>query len=99
MAKQPYAFINYRRTDASAAARGLHVQLRVRFGSRVFMDVASLTPGDIWPERLNRELLRATVMLIVIGPGWLTSADAYGRRRIDQPTDWVRQEVSEAIRL
>jgi pterin-4a-carbinolamine dehydratase len=98
MSRQSFAFISYRRSETMQSARGLHVQLRARFGgNRVFMDVAGIGAGDVWPERLRRELARATVLLLVIGPTWLTAADKYGRRRLDQVDDWVRREVCHAI--
>ena len=32
------------------------------------------------------------------GPGWLTAADANGKRRIDDPRDAVRKEVASALK-
>lgn len=95
---QPLAFISYRRTDSSLASQALHVQLRERFGpSRVFMDVGSIAVGDRWPDRLRRAVDSATVVLAVIGPGWLKAADPFGRRRLDLPGDWVRMEMLSAL--
>jgi hypothetical protein len=37
------------------------------------------------------------VLLVVIGPSWLTFTDGAGRRRIDDPTDWIRQEIIQAF--
>ena len=37
-------------------------------------------------------------MLVVIGPRWLTASDRQGRRRLDLPADWVRQEIAEGLR-
>jgi tetratricopeptide (TPR) repeat protein len=37
------------------------------------------------------------VLLAVIGPRWLSTADAASRRRIDDPQDWVRRELAEAL--
>jgi hypothetical protein len=36
---------------------------------------------------------------VVIGPRWLTPTDATGQRRIDDPADWVRREIAEALSL
>lgn len=98
MAGSPYVFISYRRSDAQQAALGLYFRLRLSFGSSAtFMDVGAITPGEKWPDRLQRAVHCANVMVAVIGPGWLTAADAYGRRRLDQPEDWVRRELELAI--
>ena len=70
MSSQPLAFISYRRSDASPASQALHIQLRDRFGpSRVFMDVGAISVGDQWPDRLQRAVERATVLIAVMGPG------------------------------
>lgn len=37
------------------------------------------------------------MLLAVIGPRWLTAADPIGRRRIDDPADWIRRELVEAF--
>jgi len=34
---------------------------------------------------------------VVIGPRWLTLTDEAGRRRIDNPEDWIRREIVEAF--
>jgi len=40
----------------------------------------------------------ARLLLAVIGPRWLTATDpATGRRRIDDPADWIRRELAEAF--
>lgn len=95
---QPLAFISYRRSDSSLASQALHIQLRERFGpSRVFMDVGAIAVGDQWADRLRRAINKATVVLAVVGTGWLKAADAFGRRRLDQPNDWVRLEILTAL--
>ena len=47
--------------------------------------------------QIQAGLNRATVVLAIIGPRWLTSDDAYGRRRLDNRSDWVRLELQMAI--
>jgi hypothetical protein len=38
-----------------------------------------------------------SVLVVVIGPSWLTLTDKAGLRRIDDPKDWVRREIVEAF--
>ncbi len=94
----PLLFIGYRRADSQQAAIGLYVQLRARIGpASVFMDRSGISAGDIWSERLRTVLNQATVVIALIGPAWLKSADEYGRRRLDMPDDWVRNELVAAF--
>lgn len=94
----PKAFINYRRSDAAQAAQGLYAQLRARFGpTSAFLDTTAILPGAAWPDRLTEELGGADVLLAVIGPQWLAAADDYGRRRLDDEGDWVRNEIAFAL--
>ena len=94
----PLLFISYRRTDSQQAAFGLYVQLRTRIGpSNVFMDRSGILPGEVWPERLREALKNATAVIALIGSGWLKSADEYGRRRLDNADDWVRNELAVSI--
>jgi hypothetical protein len=37
-------------------------------------------------------------MLALIGPGWLDAKDASGNRRLESPTDYVRQEIAAALK-
>jgi pterin-4a-carbinolamine dehydratase len=92
------AFINYRRSDSQQASQGLYSQLCTRFGpTRLFLDVGAILPGALWPNRLRSALAECTVILAVIGPRWLTASNQYGQRRLDDPNDWVRNELSFAI--
>src|SRR5439155_888970 len=64
----------------------------------VFKDDRDLRAGERWPDRLKQEVLARDVLLAVIGDKWLTAADNAGRRRLDDRQDWVRQEVSTALK-
>jgi hypothetical protein len=61
------------------------------------MDRSGIASGDLWSERLRQSVDRATIVLALIGSNWLRSADVYGRRRLDLPDDWVRNELLVAI--
>jgi pterin-4a-carbinolamine dehydratase len=97
-APTPLAFISYRRTDSSAAARWLASSMARTFGPQsVFIDTESIRLADDWPQRIDDALAAATVLVPVIGPRWLSSADADFRRRIDRDGDWVRNEIRHAL--
>lgn len=91
-------FICYRRGDASYPAAWLFDQLTARFGSaRVFMDVDSIEPGDDFTEVIAGAVGSCAVLLAVIGDRWLAAADENGRRRLDDPGDFVRLEIEAAL--
>lgn len=88
------AFISYRRDDTALVARAFAETLRYRLGAdKVFLDEDSIHDGDLWPDRLEKSVTRARVVLALIGRDWLASSDQYGRRRLDIESDWVRKEL------
>lgn len=93
-------FISYRRQDAAAYAGRFRSDLARRYGEeRVFLDVADLAPGTDWTTRLHQAVASCDWMLVVIGPQWLSATDPGGRRRIDDPEDFIRSEIAAALRL
>lgn len=91
-------FISYRRSDASPSARLILEALRPIVGAAgVFLDTSAIEPGAPWPDRLRQALADATHVLVVIGTEWLAERDQFGRRRIDDDQDWVRQEIATAL--
>lgn len=94
----PGVFISYRRGDASAEAGRLSDQLGRRFGEdRVFIDVDGIPVGEDFTEKIETALAGSDVQLVVIGPGWLDAAHIDGRRRLDDPQDFVRREIEGAL--
>ena len=91
-------FINYRRDDSRADAGRLFDRLNARYPGRVFRDVGSLEPGVDWQEAIEKVLGSTDACIVVIGPRWVTAPDANGNRRIDNPRDTVRKEVSVALK-
>jgi hypothetical protein len=72
--------------------------VRSRFGQdSVFFDTSDIDFGQEWPAALRAALDSSSVVLAVIGPEWILARDEYGRRRIDDPRDWVRNEIQFAI--
>jgi hypothetical protein len=49
-------------------------------------------------QRLEDSVAACDVLLAVIAPGWLDSRDETGRRRLDDPSDFVRVEIAAALR-
>jgi hypothetical protein len=91
-------FLSYRREDAQGEAGHLVAELRQRYGAAsVFMDISAIEPGADFPQTIERAMLGCEVVLVLIGKGWLDARDAYGRRRLDDPKDWVRLEVELAL--
>ena len=91
-------FISYRRDDSAANAIGIGQYLENEFGRKnVFIDV-DMRAGARFPEVLEARLAECKVMLMLIGPGWLDARDEQGRRRLDNPDDWVRLEIAHALK-
>lgn len=92
-------FLSYRRDDTRHVAGRLAGDLAERFGhGSIFRDVESIDGGEEFPVKLDRALASCAMMLVLIGPKWLDITDAQGRRRLDDPADWVRQEIAAALR-
>jgi hypothetical protein len=91
-------FINYRSDDDSYAAPLLDDRLRAVFGNEnVFKDSRSIEAGTEFPPELWRRLLSSQVLVVLIGPRWLTLTGPDGARRLDHPYDYVRREIEAAL--
>lgn len=95
----PKIFISYRRADSETFALRIADRLAEEFGTgAVFIDVETLEGGEHFPKQLRTNLESADACVVVIGPRWSGAGDPTGERRLDLPTDYVRQEVSLALR-
>jgi hypothetical protein len=89
-------FVSYRRADSAPWAHRLSDHLGLRFGKDlVFRDVDDLKPGVDWLATIRQELAACWVFLILIGRQWLV--DSQGRRRLSDPDDVLREEVTQAL--
>jgi hypothetical protein len=94
----PTVFVNYRRRDAPGSAGRLHDDLARRLGSdAVFRDV-TMEPGRDFVDEISAAAGSCDVLLAVIGPRWLSIAGKDGKRRLDDPGDYVRFEIETALR-
>jgi hypothetical protein len=92
-------FISYRREDSGASAGRLHERLRGHFGpDNVFMDIDTIEPGLDFTEVIERTVASCDVLIALIGRQWLTSTDTAGQRRLDDSEDFVRREITTALR-
>ena len=72
-------FISYRREDSIAYAGRLYDRLSAHFvAESVFMDIATLEPGIDFVEVIKRAMSQCDILLVLIGPRWLSAADAMG---------------------
>jgi hypothetical protein len=91
-------FISYRRDDAAGYAGRLYDLLAARFHPQhVFMDVDTIEPGADFVQVIQDAVGRCDALLAIIGPGWLDAVDHTGRRRLDDPNDFVRLEIEAAL--
>jgi TIR domain len=91
-------FISYRRQETAWPARELYDVLVKHFAAeQVFKDVDNIDPGDDFVERVAAAVGSCDVLLVLIGPQWLTISDENGHRRLDNPEDYVRLEIETAL--
>jgi cellulose biosynthesis protein BcsQ len=90
-------FISYRRHDAGAYAGRLYDDLAAHFGdNKVFLDV-EVPLGHDFRRAVADSVNQVGVMLVVIGPSWMHTADSNGRLRLEDPADLVRLEIATAL--
>lgn len=91
-------FISYRRSDSITETGRIYDRLVEAFGEeRVFKDVDDIPLGADFVDVLEQAVSQAAVLIAVIGPTWLTVTDAEGRRRLEDPQDFVAIEVAAAL--
>lgn len=94
----PRIFISYRRADTELIVGRIYDRLVMAFGEQyVFKDVERIPPGQDFRDVIKGYVNSCDVMLAMIGPQWLTVTESDGTRRIDNPHDFVRFELSEAL--
>ncbi len=93
-------FISYRRSDARGTAGRLSDTLGAYFGdNRVFRDIENIEGGEDFGNVIEEGLQYADAVIVLIGPQWISMRAEDGTRRLDDPADWVAQEIAAAIQL
>ena len=91
-------FLSYRRDDSSGYAGRLFDNLAERFGrDRIFMDIETLEPGMDFVAGIDRAIESCGAVIVMIGPNWVRAQDSEGRRRLDNPHDFIRLEITAAL--
>ena len=91
-------FISYRRADSAGYAGRIYDRLTAHFGvDAVFMDVDTIEAGLDFVEVLQNAVQSCDVLIALIGRRWLDSKDADGKRRLENPEDFVRVEIAAAL--
>jgi len=91
-------FISYRREETAYPAGWLYDRLVEHFGQgQVFKDVDSIQLGDDFVEVITAAVAGCDVLLALIGDQWLTITGEDGRRRLEDPDDFVRLEIEAAL--
>jgi hypothetical protein len=100
MLSQRSIFISYRRSDSQVVTRNIYSALAEYFGHEVvFRDIDSIPAGQNFKTYLETELDHCEVLIVVIGPTWISVRDSpTGKRRLDDPNDWVRLEIEYALK-
>lgn len=92
-------FVSYRRDDSAGYAGRLYDRMVKHFGAdRVFMDVEGIEPGVDFVTAIEEAVGSCRVLIVIIGDEWITITDAAGRRRLDDPNDFIRLETGTALK-
>ncbi|MBC7813164.1 MAG: toll/interleukin-1 receptor domain-containing protein, partial [Burkholderiales bacterium] len=95
----PRIFVSYRRADSITITGRIYDRLVAVFGEDgVFKDVEDIPFGVDFRSVIEHEIDQSEIVLVIIGPNWVTVTDTDGNRRLDNPNDFVRIEVETAIK-
>jgi pterin-4a-carbinolamine dehydratase len=90
-------FLSYRRSDSAAHTLALRLELETQLrAAQIFVDTHAVQGGETWPVQIEDALYLAKVVIPIIGKSW-AGVDSAGRRRLDDPEDWVHKEIKIAL--
>ena len=94
-----YVFISYRRGDSADITGRIYDRLVQHFGKDfIFKDVDSIPLGIDFRQRLESAVGQCSVLLAIIGRGWLEAKMKSGKRRLDDSRDHLRIEIEAALK-
>ena len=86
-----HIFISYRRSDSADIAGRIYDRLIDSFGKNpIFKDVDSIPLGFDFKEYLDAKVSECNALLAIIGDRWVDATDAAGKKRLEDPADFVR---------
>lgn len=88
-------FLSYRREDVPYAAGRLRDRLNTQF--KVFFDTDNINRGDDFAATIRDAVGKCDILVAVIGKKWSSVKDHDGNRRLDDPDDWIVQEIRTAL--
>lgn len=97
----PKIFISYRREDSQWPARSLRDALIPHVHdprTDIFMDIDNIPLGVNFADHIGAQVDGCDVLLALIGPNWISLVNETGQRRLDDPKDFVRLEIGQALK-
>ncbi|GAA2109925.1 hypothetical protein GCM10009841_31560 [Microlunatus panaciterrae] len=95
MADKVRVFLSYRRADTQHVAGRAADRLGEFF--ELFMDIDTIPPGVDFEDYVRRAVSSCDVLLAFIGNRWADLSNSRGQRRLDDPQDWVAEEIGVAL--
>ncbi|HET7897318.1 MAG TPA: toll/interleukin-1 receptor domain-containing protein [Flavisolibacter sp.] len=91
-------FISYRRDDSLGSTGRIYDGLLDVFPrEQIFIDVDTIPPGEDFIDAIEKAVSSCDVLLAIIGKDWLQIKDRFGRRMLDNTSDFVRTEIRAAL--
>jgi serine/threonine protein kinase len=95
----PKIFFCYRREDSADVTGRIYDWLLNQFGqTSLFKDVDSIPYGVDFRMEIDKAISTSTVVLVIIGRKWLTTAGKQRKRDLDSSSDYVRIELASALK-
>lgn len=90
----PTVFISHRQADTRQIAGRLYGHLASTFGqAHVLMNVEDIPAWVDVTEHLRDQIDQCDIMLVIVGPLWISARNAQGIRCLESPEDVVRREI------
>ena len=92
-------FISYRRADSEYVVGRLYSDLCKAYGrENIFEDVDSIPLGVDFRGEISKVVHSCDILIALIGENWQKITDDSGNVRIQDPDDYVRIEIEEALK-